>query len=276
MSFARHGRRDPRAGRPRLPPPPVRPAARDPRPGDAAPAPRPRSTCFEVYNARLLFEALQRRGAPLRAQVRPDDGRRLRRARAPGRRHRRRCGCAPSTARRSSCSACARAQVLRRPKLAALPAVAEVGGAGQGKGPLGEKGPGPRGRRDHRRDLREVPARRRSPRSTSSAMRSRAPPARAQRAGARLRPSARGRLAAQVRAAAGGGAGGRRLLRPRRARRSSSRCSGCTSIRSRSTGRTASSSPTATRTRRAPWLMRELHIVQPKLVVVMGETRSSS
>ena len=56
----------------------------------------------------------------------------------------------------------------------------------------------------------------------------------------------------------------------RRARRSSSRCSGSRSTRSRSTGPTASSSA-----RRSPggarWLTRELHIVQPKLVVAMGD-----
>ena len=66
--------------------------------------------------------------------------------------------------------------------------------------------------------------------------------------------------------------GGRRVLRPGRARRSSSRCSGCGSTRWPSTARTASSSPAPSRTSaRDEWLTRELHIVQPKLVVVMGE-----
>ena len=51
------GRGDPRAGRPRLRPAPVRPAAHDSRPGDDPAPPGARSTCFEVYNARLLFEA---------------------------------------------------------------------------------------------------------------------------------------------------------------------------------------------------------------------------
>ena len=55
------------------------------------------------------------------------------------------------------------------------------------------------------------------------------------------------------------------------ATRSSSRCSVCTSTRWRSTGRTASSSPGVTRRRSRPFLLRELHIVQPKLVVAMGE-----
>ena len=41
----RHDRGDPRAGRPRLPPPPVRPAARDPRPGARCTATSPTSTC---------------------------------------------------------------------------------------------------------------------------------------------------------------------------------------------------------------------------------------
>ena len=57
---------------------------------------------LEVYNARLLFEALQRRGAAVRPQVQPDDGRRLGRPRPPGRRHGRASGCARSATRRSS------------------------------------------------------------------------------------------------------------------------------------------------------------------------------
>ena len=57
---------------------------------------------LEVYNARLLFEALQRRGAALRPEVQPDDGRRLRRPRPPGGRHRAPCGCGRSATRRSS------------------------------------------------------------------------------------------------------------------------------------------------------------------------------
>ena len=89
---------------------------------------------------------------------------------------------------------------------------------------------------------------------------------------ARLRPPARRRLPAQALA--------RRRRRSRRAspstgapgRRSSSRSSGCASTRWPSTGRTASSSPAAPPTSEARgWLTRELHIVQPKLVVVMGE-----
>ena len=62
----------------------------------------PTSTCFEVYNARLLRRDAERRGAPFRAQVRPDDGGRLGRARAPGRSAPARCGCARSATPRSS------------------------------------------------------------------------------------------------------------------------------------------------------------------------------
>ena len=117
----RDRRRDPRAGRDRLPPPPVRPAARDPGAGDAAPAPRRDRRVRGLQRAPAL-RGLQRRGAPLRAQVRPHDGRRLRRARPPGRRHGRRAdarlhgaggvprlpaqrpGAAPPEVARSTCS----------------------------------------------------------------------------------------------------------------------------------------------------------------------------
>ena len=44
----------------------------------------------------------ERRGAAVRTQVRPDNGRRLRRARAAGRRDRARCGCGRFATRRSS------------------------------------------------------------------------------------------------------------------------------------------------------------------------------
>ena len=62
------------------------------------------------------LRGLQRRGAALRAQVQPHRGRRLGRARAPGRRARAPCGCAVSTARRSSSLSLRSAEVLRRPK----------------------------------------------------------------------------------------------------------------------------------------------------------------
>ena len=53
--------------------------------------------------------------------------------------------------------------------------------------------------------------------------------------------------------------------------RSSARWSGCRSTRWRSSGRTASSSPAPTTSTCRAWLKRELRIVQPRLVVVMGE-----
>ena len=62
---------------------------------------------FEVYNARLLRESFNDEALRFARKYRPPPGRRLRRARAPGRRHRALCGCAASTGRRSSCSRCA-------------------------------------------------------------------------------------------------------------------------------------------------------------------------
>ena len=97
----RHDRRDPRAGRPRLRAASVRPHAHDPRAGDAPPPPRRHRRLRGLQRAAPLRRA-ERRGAPLRPQVRPDDGRRLGRARPPGRRHGRRCGCARSATPRSS------------------------------------------------------------------------------------------------------------------------------------------------------------------------------
>ena len=82
---------------------------------------------FEVYNARLLFEALQRRGAALRAQVQPARGRRLRRARPPGRRHGRAPHAALRRPRGVPALASGRREVLRRPEVARLPPVASSG-----------------------------------------------------------------------------------------------------------------------------------------------------
>ena len=131
----RHDRRDPRAGRARLPPPPVRPDARDPRPATLH-RHLADIDVLEVYNARLLLRGVQRRGAPLRPQVQPHDGRRLGRARPPGRRHRRAPHARASATRRSSSSRCERREVLRRPKSLAYLQSPEVGGAGQGEGSL--------------------------------------------------------------------------------------------------------------------------------------------
>ena len=94
---------------------------------------------FEVYNARLLFEALQRRGAPLRAQVQPHARRRIGRARPRRRRHRgrphaplQRPGGVPRLAPRRGGAP--------PPEVARLPPGPEVGGAGQGARPLAEGG----------------------------------------------------------------------------------------------------------------------------------------
>ena len=92
---------------------------------------------LEVYNARLLFEAYNDEALRFARKYDLDDGRRLRRARAPGRRH---GGGADARVRRPR-------GVPRQPAhgpgaaaaaLAALPPVAQVGGAGQGKSALGE------------------------------------------------------------------------------------------------------------------------------------------
>ena len=91
----------------------------------------PEIDVLEVYNARLLFDALQRRGAPVRTEVRPPAGRRLGRPRAAGGRHRRasdaavrRPGGVPPLA--SHGNRAAAAEVAR-----AAP-VAQVGRAGEG------------------------------------------------------------------------------------------------------------------------------------------------
>ena len=128
--------------------------------------------------------------------------------------------------------------------------------------------------RDDRRDLREVPAEG-DRRDQRARRRDRA------RRGRRAHvpvlgsgPPARGHLPAQVRAAAGGGAGGRRVLRPRRpgaaqvAAAAARRPAGglrheLPQVRRRRRGR-----------RRGRGSSRELHIVQPKLVVVDGRGRA--
>ena len=72
-----------------------------PDPGDPAPASRRDRRARGLQRPAALRD-LQRRGAPLRPQVQPDDGRRLRRARAAGPRHGRAADAGASTARRSS------------------------------------------------------------------------------------------------------------------------------------------------------------------------------
>ena len=62
------------------------------------------------------LRGLQRRGAPLRAEVQPHRRRRLGRARAPGRGHRAPCGCAVSRRPEEFLLSLRSAEVLRRPK----------------------------------------------------------------------------------------------------------------------------------------------------------------
>ena len=94
---------------------------------------------FEVYNARLLFEAYNDEALRFARKYNLTIGRRLGRARAPGRRHRR-----GADARASSgpeeflVSACDSAEILRRPKSLAYLQCAQVGGASQGESALGE------------------------------------------------------------------------------------------------------------------------------------------
>ena len=71
---------------------------------------------LEVYNARLMFDAYNDEALRFQRKYGLLAGCGLRCARAPGRRNRSAAGCAVSTGRRSSCSPCGRAEVLRRPK----------------------------------------------------------------------------------------------------------------------------------------------------------------
>ena len=168
---------------------------------------------FEVYNARLLFEALQRRGAALRAQVRPD-----RWAPAPTRTcsrasARARCACArfdgpeeflisPAHAPRS-CAGRSRSRYLQTLKWVAQ--VKEKVARRSREGPRNRPWP-PAVPTDeiYERYLEEGDHRdqRARPRDRAAAARA--------RARARLRPPARRHLPAQVRA-----------RRPRRSRRAS-------------------------------------------------------
>ena len=172
----------------------------------------PEIDVLEVYNARLLFEAYNDEALRFAAQVRPRSRARARTptccrasARAP-------CGCAASRAGGVPARA-ARRRGAAPAEVARLPPEPQVGRAGQGKGPLGENGTTPRARRAHRRDLRALPRRRRSPRSTSCG-RARRLRRLAARARARLGPPARGHVPAQADAAALGDPGGDRVLRP--------------------------------------------------------------
>ncbi len=155
-------------------------------------------------------------------------------------------------------------------EVAGLPAVAQVGGSGQGEGPLEEKDPVPPCTAVTTDEIYE--------RYLEKAITeiNRLPHEIVQAADGGFAAQPTGHPLADIfllkyGAADAGAAGGRRLPRPRRATRSSSRCSDSASTRRRSTGRTASSSQAATSTLAADWLRRELRIVEPKLIVVMGD-----
>ena len=103
-------------------------------------------------------------------------------------------------------------------EIARLPAVPEVGRAGQGEGPLEQKLGSPRDCcRAHRRDLRTLPSEGdwRDQRAPGGAPR---PRRRDVRSRPRLGPPARRHLPAQARSAAGRDHGRRGVLRPRRQR----------------------------------------------------------
>src|SRR6185437_13669204 len=206
-----HTRRDPRTGRHRLSPPPLRSHALHPRCGNVAATPR-RDRCLRGLQRASPLRGLQRRSAAFCPQVQPDDGRRLGRACAPGRRHGRAANARVPRPRR----------VPRQPPLgsgttatevAVVPSVAQAGGPGQGTGPLAENRPRALVPRTHRRDLREVPAK--GHHRDQRARRRDLEGGRRPHSGAGFRASARRRLPAQAPAAGGGGAGRRRLLRPR-------------------------------------------------------------
>ena len=71
---------------------------------------------FEVYNARLLFEAYNDEALRFARKYNLTAGAGSDAHVLAGRRHRAPCACAASTGRRSSCSRCERAEILRRPK----------------------------------------------------------------------------------------------------------------------------------------------------------------
>ena len=218
--------------------------------GDAAPAPG-RDRRLRGLQRAPAVRGVQRRGAPLRAQVRPDDGRRLGRARPPGRRHRRAADAARSRGRRSSCSACAaprccggRGRSCTCSRSSGWPRPRN----GSAR-PRIRTRPGPVSACVDRRDLREVPAKGDLRDQRARATRSTPPRAAAAPVLGSGHPLADVLMLKYRRSP-------RRCRRASRssaapARRSSSRCSGCASTRWPSTARTASSSRTATRRRRS-------------------------
>ncbi len=156
------------------------------------------------------------------------------------------------------------------PEVSGVPPEPQVDGAGQGKGPLAEKGPKLRDRRrDHRRHLQAVP--RQGDQGDPP------PRARDRRCGRRRagrpadRPSAGDDLPAEVRAAGARAPGGRCVPRSRRACDQTLARTAAASIPRRCSERTASRLRERTRRVCRAWLARELRIVQPRLVVVMGE-----
>ena len=166
---------------------------------DAATLPSPGDIDVSGYNPPAALRDVQRRVLRSRAST-TCDGRGPGRPRPAGARHR---GCA--------CAGSDPEEFLVRPS---SPAVAQVGGAGKGTGSIGKNSGQSRARAD-RRDRRALPSegdhREQRARARNRRRRGRGLPRR------RFGTSTRGRLPAQVRAAGRGGAGGRRLLRTRRA-----------------------------------------------------------
>ena len=111
----RDGRRDPRAGGRRLPPPPVRPDARDSVPGDRCTGTCTRSTCSRSTTRACSSRATTTRRSASRGSTAfrraPARMRTSSRESAPAR-----CGCAPSTGPEEFLLSLRTAEVLRRPK----------------------------------------------------------------------------------------------------------------------------------------------------------------
>jgi hypothetical protein len=114
-----------------------RPHAHRARPADPPPPPRRHRRARGLQRAAPVRRA-ERRGAAVRAQVRPDDGRRLGRTRAPGCRHR-----GATHARVPGPGGVSHFAPQRRDppaaEVARLPPEPQVDGPGQGKGPLEPK-----------------------------------------------------------------------------------------------------------------------------------------
>ena len=247
---------------------------------DAPPPPR-RDRRLRGLQRAAPLRRLQRRGAALRAQVQPAHGRRLRRARAPGRRHRAACACARSRPRRSSSSASARPRSCAGPKSLALPPEPQVGRAGarapgEGARPGRKRTGSPNSSmraRGHQRHLRPVPeegdrrdqrARRAS--SPGRPGRDRAPVLGSGHPLADVFLLKYGPQASELHeGVAFFGRTGQAILKSlQRLRVDPTAIYGTNCIKFEE----------RPRRRRAPFVTRELHVVQPKLVVVDGRGRA--